>query len=453
MPAADVGGQDLLGAHWVRPLPPRAARADAGLAAALLALAAVTVPVFVLSQSPAGARPPLWATAAWTLAITVPLALRRRFPATVACVVAAAFFLSQATGYPERLVSQISLFTALYTLGAWGAHRRRSIIVRAGVITAVLVWLAAVLVGDSTRGGTGWSDSYAAVLSLSVLQTLLFLGGAVALGESSRLSARRSAALRLRSHQLVAERERTTAQAAAQAVSAERVRIARELHDVVAHHVSAMGVQAAAARRVVVTAPARASEALATIEASARSAVDEMHRVLVALRSDGEEVAAAAASESPSALGVDQLPALVAQAESWGTPTTLSVHGRPSTVPATTGLTIYRLTQEALTNARKHAGRGARVDVRLAYSSTEVQIDVEDHDGDRAGIPAGRQGLGQLGMHERVAAVGGRFETGPTPRGYRVRARLPLPPEPGEPELPEAASEVPPLTSAATPGP
>lgn len=449
VPAADAEGQELLGARWVRPLPPRARRFDAGLAAALLALAAVTVPVFVLSQTTVAARPPLWATATWALAITVPLALRRRFPASVACVVAAAFLLGQATGYPERLVSQISLFTALYTAGAWGGHRRRSIVVRAGVITAVLAWLATVLVMDSARGGAGGSEPYAAVLSLSVLQTLLFLAGAVALGESSRLSARRLAALQLRTRELVAERERTTAQAAAQAVSAERVRIARELHDVVAHHVSAMGVQAAAARRVMATSPVRASQALATVEASARSAVHETHRVLVALRSDGEGVTDAA-SGAPSALGVDQLPALVAQAEGAGTPTTLTVHGPPSPLPATTGLTLYRLAQEALTNARKHAGPGARVDVRLRYLPGAVEVEVEDHDGLPPTAPAGPEGLGQLGMRERVAAVGGRFEAGPAPRGYRVRAVLPLRPAPGGPDEPEVAGA--PLSSAATTG-
>ncbi|CAA9439539.1 MAG: Two-component system sensor histidine kinase, partial [uncultured Quadrisphaera sp.] len=406
MPGSAAEEQDLLGARWARPLPPRAARADAGLAAALLALALVSVPVFVLGQSAAGARPPLWATAAWTLVITVPLAWRRRFPAGVAVVVAGAFLLGQATGNPERLVSQISLFTALYTVGAWGAQRRRSIVVRAGVVAAVLVWLAAVLVTDFPQdlpgGGAGGGGPQAAVLSLTVLQTLLFLAGAVALGESSRLSARRLAALQVRTGQLIAERERTSAQAAAQAVSAERLRIARELHDVVAHHVSAMGVQAAAARRVLLTAPARASGALATIESSARSAVDEMHRVLVALRSDGEQATAAAASQAPSALGVDQLPGLVAQAQASGTPAALTVDGRPRPVPATTGLTVYRLAQEALTNARKHAGPGARAEVRLRYHPDAVELVVEDHGGDRSPAPPGPGGpglggLGQLG--------------------------------------------------------
>jgi len=314
--------------------------------------------------------------------------------------------------------------------------------VRAVVVTGLLGWLVSVLVLDAPPAGAGPADPYTGVLVLSVLQTLFFLGGGVVLGESSRLSAQRLAELQLRTGQLVAERERASGQAAAHAVSVERFRIARELHDVVAHHVSAMGVQAAAARKVLGTSPAVAGDALRSIEVSARSAVEETHRILVTLRSDDE--AAPAASDAVSVLGVDQLPALVAQVERTGTLVRMVLNGVPRPVPATVGLTAYRLAQEALTNVRKHAGPGARADLRLTYLPTGLGIEVVNHGGDRQPHPPDRTGLGQLGMRERVSAVGGRFEAGPVAGGYRVEAVLPLPDV--------AAAAVPPTYGAAAAG-
>jgi signal transduction histidine kinase len=224
-------------------------------------------------------------------------------------------------------------------------------------------------------------------------------------------------------------------------VELERSRIARELHDVVAHHVSVMGLQAGAARRVLERDPARASsdpravEALTVVEQNAREAVDELQRMLGALREPGD-----VPSTTASTRGLAQLGELVAEAQAAGLPVSFAAVGEEKPVPPAIGLTVYRIAQESLTNVRKHAGPRASADVRLRYLADAVEIEVSD-DGagaagaDRAARPrsaargtaqAGSR-LGQIGMRERVAAAGGELELGPKPRGgYRVRARLPL---------------------------
>jgi len=208
-------------------------------------------------------------------------------------------------------------------------------------------------------------------------------------------------------------------------VIAERVRIARELHDVVAHHVSVMGVQAGAARRVLDRDPALAERTLSSIEAAGRSAVEEMHRLLGVLR-EGEP-GEPSADRSPVP-GLDQLETLVAQARDTVPTATLTVVGTPRSVPESISVSLYRITQEALTNTVRHAG-AARVDVRLRYLDTGVEVEVVD-DGrgrPRTGHPeATTSGLGHVGMRERVAMHAGELEVGPRPEGgYRVRARFP----------------------------
>src|SRR5690606_24764617 len=189
-------------------------------------------------------------------------------------------------------------------------------------------------------------------------------------------------------------------QTAAQAVALDRVNIARELHDVVAHHVSVMGVQAGAARRVLEQNPAQASESLQLIEQNAREAVDELHRLLTTLR----ETEADAASESSSTRGLDQLAELADETTASGIPTLFQVVGDPRPVTTLTGFTLYRIGQEALTNVRKHAGAGATADVRLRYESHRIELEVVDTGTGRS--TGTTKGLGQIGMKERIAAVG-----------------------------------------------
>jgi signal transduction histidine kinase len=181
-----------------------------------------------------------------------------------------------------------------------------------------------------------------------------------------------------------------------------------------------MGVQAGAARRVIQTDPAQASASLSTIEESARTAVDELHRLLTTLRdSDSDD-----ASTSSSTRGIDQLDDLVDECTAAGIPATLQVVGDPRPVTALVGFTVYRVTQEALTNVRKHAGTRATVDVRLRYLPGGIELEVADT-GAGHGLNRAGSGHGHVGMRERLAAVGGVLEVGPRQRGgYLVRARI-----------------------------
>lgn len=164
---------------------------------------------------------------------------------------------------------------------------------------------------------------------------------------------------------------------------------------------------------------------MTAVEENARSAVDELHQTLLALRHhDPANEAAAAPSEAASTRGVRQIPELVQASERAGVPTTYTITGMACPLEPATGLTLYRLTQEALANVRKHAGPGAHAEVRLAYAPAAVEIEITNRG--RSSHSAASSGLGQLGMRERVMATGGVFEAKPLRGGYQVRARLPL---------------------------
>ncbi|MFT4030595.1 MAG: histidine kinase, partial [Protaetiibacter sp.] len=215
-----------------------------------------------------------------------------------------------------------------------------------------------------------------------------------------------------------AERAPAPRPTAAQAVAIDRLRIARELHDAVAHHVSVIGIQAGAARTVLSFDPDAASAALQTIEQTSRETVSELHEMLTTLR-DPEEA-------SDGARGLDRLPELVEASVDAGVPTSYRVVGEVQQVPAIVSVNLYRIAQEALTNVRKHGGPDATADVRVRYGAGHVELEVANTGGHAVRRLPG--GLGQLGMRERVAVSGGTLELGPRSRGgYLVRARIPLP--------------------------
>ncbi len=430
---------DPLGPFWQRDRPTTAERRnDLILAAVMLVATAISAGIYD-SVGYFEDRPELWVTALWVVAITVPLALRRVFPESVALVIAAAFVAGGELHVPELLFANISLFMALYTVGAWDRNRTRSLVVRGLIVFGMFVWLFAALVqgaSANTLAPDAFPDAReGAILDpviafglIQVITNLLYFGGAWYFGSRAWQSARDRAALQERTAELMVERERV----AEQAVALERVRIARELHDVVAHHVSLMGVHAGAARRVFESNPEQARASLSVIESSARGAVDELHRLLGALRQPEEAAGAAdteAASISASTRGIAQLPELVEEARTAGHPVTLESIGDPRPLPPTVELVIYRVVQESLTNARKHAGAGAPVDVRLRYLAESVEIEISDGGTGTARAPQhGGGGLGHIGMRERVAAVGGSITMGPRKRGgFIVRAVLPVP--------------------------
>ncbi|MEV4141456.1 sensor histidine kinase [Dactylosporangium sp. NPDC049742] len=205
-----------------------------------------------------------------------------------------------------------------------------------------------------------------------------------------------------------------------QAVADERRRIARELHDVVAHHVSVMGVLATGSRRMLQRDPGAADEALATIEETGRTALREMRRLLTVLRTEAEP--AGELAPQPGLAGVE---GLVEQIREAGLQAVLRVEGVPGQLDPGIALTIYRIVQEALTNALKHAG-AATVEVRMVFSRSDVVVEVCDTGrGPQLGTAAIGHGL--LGMRERVMLYGGTLRTGPRPGGgYRVHARIPI---------------------------
>jgi signal transduction histidine kinase len=213
-------------------------------------------------------------------------------------------------------------------------------------------------------------------------------------------------------------RAATLQESSARVLDEERARIARELHDVIAHSVSVMVVQAGAARTLLTEDADSARDALLAVEHSGRQALEEMRRLLGMLRQDQRD------AELLPQPGLGSVRALVERVRSTGLDVRLTVDGKPSPLPPGVDLSAYRILQEALTNTVKHA-RASAAHVRLAYGPDRIDVEVED-DG-AAGAPANGAGHGLIGMRERVDLYGGAFEAGPNDAGgFRVRASLPL---------------------------
>jgi signal transduction histidine kinase len=408
-----------------RPRPSRRDYRTDGLLAALLLLgsgvSAVLYTIAGFYPKPAA----VWLSTIVILAFTAPLVLRRRFPELVALVIAAAFVVSQLVQVPELLFCNISLFVALYSVGAWGGNRSRTTAVRAIIVVGMFFWLITALVSRSARAeiatavpAGGGLSPYVAVGFIQIITNLLYFGAAWYFGNRAWAAARARTALEVRTRELAEERELN----AHRAVMQERLRIARDLHDVVAHHVSVMGVQAGAARRVIDSDHDQVVTSLTAIESNARTAVSELYRMLSTLR---DEDSPDSAIDGPTTRGIAQLPDLIADATGAGLDVDFSTVGDSWPVSATTGVILYRIAQEALTNTLKHAGAGSHVDIRLRYLLAAVEIELTDTGG-RARPATTGSGLGHLGMRERVDAVGGSIELGPTTRGgFVVRATIP----------------------------
>jgi len=243
---------------------------------------------------------------------------------------------------------------------------------------------------------------------------VLAIGGVLAWGMFVR--ARRQLVFSLRDRALRAETEQQLR--VEQARQQERARIAREMHDAVAHSVSVVVLQAGAAEQVLATAPERAREALVTIQDTGREAIVELRRMLGVLH---DPVADASLAPQPS---VDRLDALLEQVRAAGLPVELTVEGQPRRLPPGIDRSAYRIVQEGLTNALKHAGP-AHASVRLRYAERALELEVLDDGRGPAGASGG--GFGLLGMHERAALYGGVLAAQERPGGgYALSARLPL---------------------------
>lgn len=351
------------------------------------------------------AHQPVWALPV-DLAACLALLWRRSRPLQVLAVVVAVDVVQIVADIPANSLIYVTLI-AIYSVAAYASRR----------------WAVAALLG-TYASIFGAVLSPAASIDLGIVTGTALMAAAAVLGDNIRTRRAYLAAVEERADRMERERDAQAAIAAA----AERTRIAREMHDVVAHSLSVMVAQADGAGYVMDSSPDRARRAIATVAETGRLALSEMHRLLGVLRStDGEE------NLTPQP-GVEQLDALIARTQSAGLPVTLSVQGTPVLLTPGMSLTVYRIVQEALTNTLKHAGPAATAAVQLRYLTQDVEIEVTDN-GHPAGVPdtdpmiPDGGGHGLTGMRERTAVYGGSLQAGPrNGAGWRICAQLPLEP-------------------------
>lgn len=381
---------------------------DAFWAVVLLAVSGVWIVTSAVGQDGRIAAVPI------TFGLCVVVAVRRRSPEK-ALLLAAACGVAQVVFDVETNVADFAMLVAIYTAAATGAAWSS----RFGLIGGLLA---------PTIAAARWPPDNVNVpqgVVFAVFTTVPFALAWV-LGDSLRTRRAYYAQLEERAARLESERE---AQAKV-AVAAERARIARELHDVVAHNVSVMVVQADGAAYVFDTAPEQTRQALETISGTGRQALAEMRRLLGVLRT-GEPAGSGEYVPQPD---VGQLGDLIEQVRGAGLPVDFEVGGSPRPLASGVELTVYRIVQEALTNTRKHGGPHVGATVRLSYGESALKLLVED-DGRGAQRKmyeeggADGQGHGLIGMRERVGMVGGSLNAGPGPGGgFRISAVLPLRP-------------------------
>lgn len=384
--------------RWLRDHP---TAADALLAAGV-ALALVAV-LTILPAARRGSGQLAWELGGALLGC-VPIVFRRRWlwPAIGgAALFSALSIVNHQLWQSQPLTTMILSYTAASRLP-----------VRRALVAVVVVWVPASLAVMT------FPHSSTPLMLLGVLVDALFATVCFVLGRFTNTRHAYTAALEARA----VEAERNQRTLAAQAVGDERRRIARELHDVVAHHVSVMGVLATGARRALTRDPAAADEALATIERTGRTTLREMRRLLAVLRSDDEDGTEADLVPQP---GLSALRGLLDRIREAGLPVETRVDGDPYPIDPGIALTVYRLVQEALTNALRHAGP-ASAQLRLGFRPDALTVEVFDTGrGPAAATPTGGHGL--VGMRERVALYGGELRTGPRPGGgFRVYARIPM---------------------------
>lgn len=411
---------------WVRPAPTSAqVRRDtfAGVAAAILSV--VSVEVWHSGYGSSLGWKGVEAYLLFGLAGLL-LALRRRLP-LVTLLLESALFIAIGIRLQELGVIftiQVILFVSLYSAWAWSRTPRRLYAISVGVILAMFGWLAWEFATTTPppRPDVGLIPHYAAMIAYSLIVNVVYFFGAMAWGHGAWRSARQRAEIveRTAAERRAQDRDRESA------VQAERVRIARDLHDVVAHHVSGIGVQAAGAGRILDARPDDAREALDVIERSSRQAVQQMHQLVGLLRADDERN-----ERGPQ----PDLEALSTLASSDGLPVVrFREVGEAFEVPPTVGLSLFRIAQEAVANLRRHARAGTG-EIVLRFipadaddpAAVEVEIIDDGHAAETPAPAAASGGFGLAGIRERAAMHGGVCEIGPRPHGgFRVRVRIPV---------------------------
>jgi signal transduction histidine kinase len=353
----------------------------------LAAVLAVAAELEAWFGSATGTERLVVAVAGPLMAATV--AFRRRYPAAAGIAAASLANVIAIVWKPPNTVSfGVAWLCSMYALTVWTTTR---VFVIGLAVTALPALLSAAIQG--TPKGAG---------SFTIVTLVVMLLVRRVVGDRERRAQ-------------IAERERDVA--AREAVVEERARIARELHDVIAHHVSTIVIQAGAERRVLDNNDTPTREVLETIEKTGRSALTETRRLLGMLRGDSSEPL----TPQP---GLAQVPILVGQLRDAGLPVELHIEGDPRELPTGIELSAYRIVQEALTNALKHAS-DANTHVNIRYATDALELEVaDDGTGVPTTMPSGGHGL--VGMRERVALYGGRIDTGPQPNGgFAVRVVLP----------------------------
>jgi signal transduction histidine kinase len=340
-------------------------------------------------------------------AAMLPFAWRRVAPvAALGTVFALVALLGLAGVAPAGTVLPLPvLVLSGYTVGHEARSGRRAVL----GATAIGLWMLA-----GVGFGTSSAENHVAE---DLVALVVLVGASTGVGRLVRMRQLENARLRSLTAQLAAERDLV----ARAAVAEERARVARELHDVVAHGLSLIAVQAAAAEDLLDRDRERAAQALAAVQGAARDALDEMRRLLTILRDDDEPLGL---KPQP---GLGALAALVEEARGSGLPVALTESGPRHDVPAGVQLSVFRIVQEALTNVRKHAGATA-TDVRVAYAPDGILVEVANDVGDGGRAPGGTGvgGFGIAGMTERARLYGGTLDAGRSDGRFVVRARLPL---------------------------
>jgi signal transduction histidine kinase len=391
--------------EWLRAFDRRhAALVDLGLAAGLFVLCSG----WLVQRD--GPRPSIFVVAA----LIFPLVFRRRAPMTVFLVIAAVAFVQWLVSGPG--LADVALLVALYTVALeseWLVVTAAAVILEIGVVMATLRWEPA-------------HNNFQSIVFLTGMVFTALLAGVVVRALRSQLDWLAERAERL-------ERERD--QQASLAAAAERARIAREMHDVVSHNIQVMVTLADAASAAQASDPARAAEAVHEVSSTGRQALTDMRRMLGVLRDEpaaGNGKAAAAAGpghdRAPYAPqpGLGELPALIERVCGAGLDVSVEQVGPPFELSPAAGLTVYRVVQEALTNALKHAEDAHGVKVQLAFAAPDVAVRITDDGRSKVAVPvAAGGGHGLAGMAERATAFGGTLTAGPRPGGgWEVAATL-----------------------------
>ena len=378
---------------------------DLAVAAAVAVLAVVEVATVSRKAVP-GERVADGFAYALVIAGSVSLIWRRRAPIGVLAIVTAVLATFWLRGH-GALLAVLGL-PALYAVAAHAEHRRRAWWAITVACVSLMI-VASVSVFDKPDG----------FVYLEAVSVAAFLIAASAAGVLIRNRER----IFVDTERRAAAAEADRLAEAERAVIRERSRIAREMHDVVAHAMSVVAVQAAAGREIVHTNPDKAAEVFAKIETVGRESLTELRRMLGVLRETGDD----AASLSPQP-GIADIAAAVTRSSATGVATELVIEGRQQPLPPGVELAAFRIVQEALTNVLKHAGKSASATVRISYERNDLVVEViDDGRGAATSLSSIGTGNGLIGMRERVEIYGGKFTSGPRPGGgYAVRAILPV---------------------------